>query len=84
VLKTSEPAVLAHRSDWEGGSVLAVHNLGDEPCIVEIEDACDVDATLVDLLETGPGASLAVGRPFELQLAAYGYRWLRVHTSSGR
>lgn len=84
VLETSEPAVLAHRSDWEGGSVLAVHNLGDEPCIVDIEGACDTDATLVDLLDTGAGTFVVAGERLELQLEAYGYRWLRVHGSRGR
>ncbi|MBW3645936.1 MAG: trehalose synthase [Actinobacteria bacterium] len=84
VLSTSEPAVLAHRSDWEDGSVVAVHNLGDEPCIVDIELACDPHSTLVDLLDSGVATHPVAGDRLELQLERYGYRWFRVQPPSGR
>jgi glycosidase len=88
VLKTSEPAVLAHRSDWEASSMLAVHNLGDEPCTVEIEVGCEPDSRLVDLLGRGAGTTALVGSltgdHLSLELEAYGYRWLRVQSPGGR
>jgi trehalose synthase len=60
------PAVFAHRCDWRGRTVVCAHNLGGEPAAVEL---AGFDA-LVDLFtgkRTGP----------ELELAGYGYRWLR-------
>ncbi|MBW3547527.1 MAG: alpha-amylase family protein [Actinobacteria bacterium] len=84
VLTTSEPAVFAHRCDWEDGSVVAVHNLGDEPCIVEIEVGADPDATLADLLDSDVGAHPVTGDRLQLQLERYGYRWFRVQQPSGR
>ena len=84
VLHTSAHAVFAHRSDWEDGSVVAVHNFGDEPCIVEIELGCDPESTLVDLLDSDVGVHPLTGDRLQLQLERYGYRWFRVQHPSGR
>ena len=78
VLTTSEPAVLAHRIDWEASSVLAVHNLGDEPRVVQIELDHPTEAQLVDLLDSGAGVGVVSGNRVELQLEGYGHRWFRV------
>lgn len=32
LIETAEPSVMAHRCDWEGRTVIAVHNLSPEPC----------------------------------------------------
>jgi glycosidase len=84
VLVTSAPAVLAHRSDWEGHTVVAVHNLGDEPCEVAVEIGCDPEASLVDLLDSGSGVVEGSGKRLELTLEAYGHRWFRVLAEGGR
>lgn len=79
ILETDAPSVLAHRCDWEGSTVLAVHNLADQPRTVQIELACNPDATLVDLLHSGDGAVGTLGGDnVELQLDAYAHRWFRV------
>lgn len=78
VLETSERAVLAHRCDWEASSVLAVHNLDDEPCTVEIGVGCEPDVTLVDLLGRGASPSTFTGDHLELALEVHGYRWFRM------
>ena len=42
VLTSSVAAVFAHRCDWDGGTVVAVHNLAAEPCHVRVDlDAVD-------------------------------------------
>ncbi|MEJ7844683.1 MAG: alpha-amylase family protein, partial [Acidimicrobiales bacterium] len=79
VLATSERAVLAHRADWEGSTVLAVHNLGDEPCVVRVAVTVEPGARLVDLLDRDVAAPAVSGGGVELRLEAYGYRWFRVH-----
>ena len=69
LLDSGNEAVLAHRCDWQDDAVVVLHNLGPEPCRVSL----GLDEKLVDLLadqryeDTGP----------ELELAGYGYRWLR-------
>jgi glycosidase len=77
VLDTSEATVLAHRCDWEGRSVLAVHNFADEPCIVTITVDCQDGGSLIDLLDSGAGLESLTAGSLELQLEAYGYRWFR-------
>ena len=52
VVRTNVPSVFAHRCDWEGRTVVAVHNLGEQPCVVRLQLG-DVpeDAKLDDLLD---------------------------------
>ena len=81
VLETDVDAVLAHRCDWEGRSVVAVHNLGADPCVVGVELG-DVPegATLDDLLDERPALDEIDGTSLELKLGGYGYRWYRIGT----
>jgi len=76
------PAVLAHRCDWDGATVIALHNFAPEPCRVRIrldaEEDGDADAVaLQDLLD---GGYHEIDDPSEvtLELDRYGYRWLRL------
>lgn len=78
VLEQPHAAVLAHRSTWDDGSMIAVHNLSPEPVMVPLQLAdCDDAVRLVDLLADGSCDIGADGRA-EVELGAYGYRWLRV------
>ena len=67
LLEAGSEAVLAVRYEWQDATVVVLHNLGPEPCRV------GVDGDLSDLFadqryeRAGPG----------LELAGYGYRWLR-------
>jgi trehalose synthase len=84
LLDAGDRAVLAHRCDWEGSSVLAVHNLADEPRAVEIDVGCDPESTLVDLLDDAAGATDLSGHHLALTLDAYGHRWFRVQAPGAR
>ena len=77
-LETGEAAVFAHRIDWEGGTVVAVHHLGERPVSIgfELDDAEEVDA-LVDLFADRELRPDSQGR-VALDLEPYGHRWLRV------
>ena len=80
VLDVDQPCVFAHRCDWEGSTVLALHNLSSEPCSATL-DADDLEG-LVDLFADGdyepPGEAA-----LEIELEGYGYRWFRVRQGIG-
>jgi trehalose synthase len=79
VLSTDVTAVFAHRCDWDGGVVVAVHNLGAEPCRVRVDLAAeDAGSRLDDLLDERPAFETVDGKTVELTLERYGYRWLRL------
>jgi trehalose synthase len=78
ILDQPHAAVLAHRSTWDDGSLVALHNLGTERVMVPLNLAgCDETVRLVDLLEDGSCTIDASGAT-EVELGGYGYRWLRV------
>jgi trehalose synthase len=82
VLDTGDDAVLAHRCDWEGRSVLAVHNLSAAPRELEfvVEPAPDEGRSHVhDLLEPAGGERLLEDGRLAMKLEGYGYRWLRLN-----
>jgi trehalose synthase len=81
VVRTDVPSVLAHRCDWEGRTVVAAHNLGEQPCVVRLQLG-DVpeDGKLDDLLdERGAFRDIEDGS-LELKMDGYGFRWLRINT----
>ena len=79
VLTSSVAAVFAHRCDWEGGTVIAVHNLAAEPCHVRVDlHAVDDGARLDDLLDERPAFETLDEKSVELTLEAFGYRWYRL------
>jgi trehalose synthase len=69
VLDTGEPAVLAHRADCDGGTVVAVHNLSGVKQEVRLP-LSDVD-NLEDLLVDG------TSKASKVSLEPYGCRWFR-------
>ncbi|HEY0738927.1 MAG TPA: alpha-amylase family protein [Herpetosiphonaceae bacterium] len=77
ILKGGEPSVFAQRYEWQGGVVIAVHNLADESCSVTL-DLSDYDAGhLIDLLSDQDYQRFDGGE-HTLKLEGYGYRWFRV------
>jgi trehalose synthase len=79
VLTSSVAAVFAHRCDWDGGTVIAVHNLAAEPCHVRVDlHAVDDGARLDDLLDERPAFETLDEKSVELTLEAFGYRWYRL------
>jgi trehalose synthase len=74
LIETAEPAVMAHRADWDGGTVVAVHSLADEPLspVVQVGDAeAVVDLFADEELTPRDGA-------VEVALEPYGHRWFRL------
>jgi maltose alpha-D-glucosyltransferase/alpha-amylase len=74
LLENDPPALLAHRSDWQGSTVITLHNLSDSPVATELELGGDVDA--VDDLLAEREHRVDGGR-LRVELSAYGYLWLR-------
>lgn len=75
VIKTDNPAVLAHGCKWKNGYAFAVHNFSDRDATVKLE----LDKHLLEHLieyfadkeyETYPNGN-------EMTLGPYGYRWFR-------
>jgi trehalose synthase len=81
VLDAGHPAVYAHRSDAEGATVVAVHNLGDEDVEAELDldglEGCRLTDLLVDGTIDVPDSGPDSGK-VRLPLGPYGTRWLRV------
>jgi len=73
------PGVLAHRADGRSGSMLFLHNLGTEDARVDLGDLYAESNRPGDVFadrEYEP-----VGRLDALDLAGYGYRWIRLRRS---
>ena len=81
VLDVSEPAVLAHRCDWDGNVVVAVHSFADAPLEVEVPLG-DAEAA-VDLFAHDDLEPDGKGR-VRLALEPYGHRWLRLRHDGQR
>jgi trehalose synthase len=75
LIENEPPALFARRSDWQGSTVIAMHNLAAEPVSAELDLGDDVDG-VDDLLELREHR-VDRGR-LALELDAYGYLWLRV------
>jgi trehalose synthase len=73
LLENEPPALLAHRCDWNGSTVVTVHNLSDAPVEAELDVG---DGVIEDLLELREH-HVRDGR-LRVRLDAYGYLWLRL------
>jgi maltose alpha-D-glucosyltransferase/alpha-amylase len=71
LLETGAPNVLAHRCDWEGSTVVAVHELAGRA--TEVPLPVTDGAALVDLADEAEH-----DLPVTLSLDAYAARWFRV------
>jgi maltose alpha-D-glucosyltransferase/alpha-amylase len=74
-LDTGEDAVPAHRCDWEGGTVIAVHNFADLPCTVTV-DSGDLPKPIFEVFTSVDDEAEAIdlGR---IELEPFGYGWCR-------
>jgi maltose alpha-D-glucosyltransferase/alpha-amylase len=78
LLEHDSRSVFAHRSDYEDGTVIAVHNFADEPAQVALAVAgAGVGVQTVDLLSAGT-ADVGEDGVVELDVEPYGCRWLRL------
>lgn len=78
ILDGGVPGVLVHSVSADVGTMVAVHNFTDVPATVRIDLPGEPEGTgLVDLF--GPERMPLDGRSgIDLEIDAYGYRWLRV------
>ena len=77
LLETGAPSVLAHRCDWQGSTIVAVHELAGRG--VEVTVPVTDGEALVDLFEDGEHAL-----PASLALDPYAARWFRVRREGAR
>jgi len=83
ILDAGATSVLAHRCDWEGSTLLAVHELSGKAATVTLLVAGPDDAeALVD--EFSADVHALDGGKAELELEPYGFRWLRVRRACCR
>jgi trehalose synthase len=84
LLDVGEPSIFAHRSDWDGSAIVAVHNLAGRRvrCEIELADA-GKGAVLVDLFDHDERRVRADGR-VKLELPRYGARWYRLRRPGQR
>ncbi|UNU27098.1 alpha-amylase family protein [Microcoleus vaginatus] len=80
ILETDSPSVLAHCCEWQGRTVIAVHNLADKPCTATLKspEYTPLFDLFGDRLYESLGADSA-----SIPLEAYGYRWFRVNRILG-
>ncbi len=72
------PAVLAHRFDATGGTLLVLHNLDDEPVTVDIGPQQDIAVRNPREVFSDDAYPLPTRTLTGLRLNAYGYRWIRL------
>jgi maltose alpha-D-glucosyltransferase/alpha-amylase len=65
--------VLAHRAEGATGSMLFLHNLGDEACVIDLSSAHSKGDEVFGDQPYDDGLDFA-----KLSLGPYGYRWIRL------
>ncbi|WP_224279868.1 alpha-amylase family protein [Nocardioides lacusdianchii] len=82
VVEQAEGRVLAHRCDLDDVALVAVHNLGADPVVVDlVVDGFDDTRELVDLLHDQEVATS--DGSVEVSLEGYGFRWYRLRPRGG-
>jgi trehalose synthase len=85
LIETSAPQLFAHRCEWQGSMVAAVHNLSSRTARARLDlglrkgERAEVD----DLLETRRHRPNRDGT-LDVELGGYGYMWLRVRREGER
>ena len=73
--------VLVHRADGRSGSTLFVHNLADRPCTLQLRSQRDAQQRPLNFIadsDYGPDLDLDT-----VDVAGYGYRWIRLRRTPG-
>jgi len=81
VLDAGQPAVLCHRADWDGSTVLALHSFADRRLDARVALEPEV-VQAVDLFD-GENATPADGT-LTVPLDPYGFRWFRLRRDGQR
>jgi maltose alpha-D-glucosyltransferase/alpha-amylase len=77
IIDTNQPAVFAHACSWEESVILAVHNLSDKACTLELDLSDFRAGRITDLLSDQQDLTLK-SNMLRLRLKGYDHRWLRV------
>jgi len=80
ILDAGRPAIFAHRCDWAGSTIVALHNLSARPVTARLDLGPD---TLVDLFDHDELVPKRTGR-VEVPLGRYGHRWLALRGEGRR
>ena len=81
LLRVNDERVLAHRCEWEGEVVLAVHNLSDEPVEVTVSTG-GMDGEVTDIVDPSHDPVETDNARLHLRMDGYGYRWLRLEQTA--
>ncbi|HEV7750007.1 MAG TPA: alpha-amylase family protein [Baekduia sp.] len=82
LIESEAPSLLCHRCDWQGSTVIAIHNLAGEDATATLELGAEVHA-VDDVLE-GHAFEVAEGGRLDVALGAYGYLWLLARRDGDR
>ena len=82
VLDAGHPAVLAHRADWDGSTILAVHSFADARLEAQLRLEPEIEE-VVDLLGDAHCVPAADGT-VTIPLDPYGYGWFRLRRDGQR
>ncbi len=77
IINTNLPQVFAHRCEWRGGVVVAIHNLAAEACTVTLDVNAEESRHLCDLFGDRLYEPFSDGA-HRISLEGYGYRWFRL------
>ncbi len=77
ILPTKASSVLVLRYDWDGQTLITVHNLARRPRRVRLELGGGLDGQLRDVLHAAQPVALRDGTA-TLSLGAHDHRWLRI------
>ena len=80
LLETEAPSLFAHKCEWQGSTIVAVHNLAGKNAKATLELGDDV-AGVDDLLEAREHSVSKSGR-LDVSLGAYGYLWLELRRAA--
>jgi maltose alpha-D-glucosyltransferase/alpha-amylase len=81
LLDAGHDAVLAHRADWDGSAILAVHSFADDRLEVRLPVGDGVEEA-VDQLDSGH--LVPDDGTLTVPLDPYGYRWFRLRSAGQR
>jgi trehalose synthase len=85
LIETGSTAIFAHRCDWSGSTVIAVHNLGGEKqsALLDLGIGKGEKVEIDDILYERDHRPKRDGT-LEVELDAYGYVWLRLRRGDER
>lgn len=77
ILETDNPSVFAHRCEWQGSVVIAIHNFSRTACKTKLTLNDEVGCCLIDLFSHRPEQVISSAH-HEVALEGYEYCWLQV------